>query len=104
VERAVTVVRDYAPLAPARYHRPALMLVLAIGACTLPAAILCTVFDAAEPWFDVTMNVFLIALGLHWFIWPNVAGSNPLASRVLGGLMITVALLSLIKFVSRHLI
>ena len=100
----MTVVRPYANLAPERYQRRVELLSRIFAVPVLVAVAAHYLFGMAQPWLICAESLFFMTLGINWFIWPNGPISNPLATRLVGGLLFIMSLLVLIKIASRHLI
>jgi hypothetical protein len=102
VERAMTVTRPQADLAPLRYQLPVYMLLLAFALATLFGTLS---GSGAKPlWLGGTESACFMIVGATWTLWPNGKVFNPLAVRVIGALMFVVSLFSLVKFFLHHLI
>ncbi|GAA0302167.1 hypothetical protein GCM10009087_09930 [Sphingomonas oligophenolica] len=97
------IARPYANLAPERFRRPfgALLFVAALG-CVATFA-LRDLAHVPTPWDQGVQNLFFFMMGLNFLVWPNDGGVSPLASRVIGGGLVTVLLFSFATYIIRHL-
>ncbi len=100
----MTVIREYTNFAPLRYQRPVELLTRIFAIPVVIAVAAHYLFGMARPWLECGESLFFMAWGINWFLWPNGPVSNPLATRLLGGLLFVGSFGMLIDFILHHLI
>jgi hypothetical protein len=94
--------RPYANLLPERFRRPFNGALLVVIACFMITIVVEYLSAITIPWAKGLQNLFLFMLGLDYLIWPNGSAVSPLASRVIGGGLVTALLLSFTTYIIRH--